>query len=55
MGWSAHFLAHLREGDEVVHQRAEITRASSRREQDRLDVTEESERERDEDYHEVGT
>ena len=55
MGWSAHFLAHLCDGDEVVHQRAEITGASSRREQDRLDVTEESEREREEDYHEAGT
>ena len=55
MGWSAHFLARLRDGDEVVHQRAEITGASSRSEQDRLDVTEESEREREEDYHEAGT
>ena len=36
MGWSAHFLAHLCDGDEVVHQRAEITGASSRSEQDRL-------------------
>ncbi len=53
MGWSANFLAHLRDGDEVVHQRSEITGASSRPEQDRLDVTEESERKREEDYHEV--
>ncbi len=55
MGWSAHFLAHLCDGDEVVHQRAEMTGASSRNEQDRLDVIEESEREREESYHEAGT
>ena len=55
MGWSAHFLARLRDGDEVVHQRAETTGAGSRREPDLLDITEEPEREREEDYHETGT